>query len=129
MASYSGLWNNEYGQNYSALSNTTGQSHTALARLFARRNYSRGALGAVLKSLVEGDVGEPAIDSHKRVAAERDLESNVQGGVRSIETHVNINRVTTADDVNKLVAALEQSSKPTYPVDRGGNGGGGKLGW
>lgn len=129
MASYSGLWNNEYGQNYQALDNASGNAHTQLSRLFAGRLYGRAALRATLKALVQGDVGEPASATHKRVKAERDLEANVQGGARTIESHININRNVTSADENKIVAALDRSSKPSYPVDRSGNGGGAKLGW
>lgn len=130
MATWSGLWNNEYGENYSLLSNRVGNNHLALARVFAQRIYARGALGAVLKSLVDGAVGDPATMSHKRITAERNLEANVQGGKRVIETFLDINRVTTTTDRDKLSAAIALSPKPsTYPKDKSGNGGGGKLGY
>lgn len=128
MTSFSGLWNNEYGVDHSLLTNKTGNAHTALSMVTRSRTYGRAAFRALLKSLVDGAVGDAASASHKRVAAERDLEGNVQGGARTIETFSAINRNTTAADEAKLLAALELSSKPTYPVDRSGNGGGGKLG-
>lgn len=129
MATWSGLWNNEFGENYSLLSNRVGNNHLALSRVFAQRIYSRGALGTVLKSLVDGAVGDPASLSHKRVAAERNLETNVQGGKRVIESFLDINRVTTTTDRDKLSAAIVLSPKPTYPKDKSGNGGGSKLGF
>jgi hypothetical protein len=131
MASYSGLWNNEYGEAYSALGQDAniGNAHTAFSRLFAGRTYGRASLRAVLKSLVDGAVGDNATATHKRVKAERDLEANVQGGARTIETFTSINRNTTATDEAQLLRALELSPAPAYPVDRSGNGGGNKLGW
>lgn len=131
MANYSGLWNNEFGQPYARLSSTAhvGNGHTALSRVVAQRTYGRAHLRGLLKSLVGGAVGEPAIESHKRVAAERDLEANVQGGKRTIETFSEINRVTTQADADRLVASFNLSPKPTYPKDKSGNGGGSRLGW
>lgn len=129
MTSYSGLWNNEYGQNYSLLSNRIGNTHTALARVFANRLYGRATVRGVLASLINGAVGDAAYEAHKRVTAERDLHSNVQGGVRAIETFVAIDRNTSVDDQTDALDALDLSPQPTYPVDRSGNGGGNKLGW
>lgn len=131
MTSYSGLWNNEYGENYSQLGDDAniGNGHTALARVFAGRTYGRAAIRALLSSLVDGAVGDNATATHKRVAAERDLEANVLGGKRTIETFTSINRNTTADDEDKLLDALDLTGAPTYPVDKAGNGGGSKLGW
>lgn len=132
MASYSGLWNNEFGENYSLLSQSVakGNDNTALSKLFANRTYGRAAMREIIKSLVDGAVGDNATATHKRVAAARILEENVQGGVRTIETFTAINRNTTAADEAEVLAAIEQKSRPTsYPVDRSGNGGGNKLGW
>lgn len=131
MPSYSGLWNNEYGEDHSLLGSTAniGNTRTALSRVFAGRLYGRGALREVLSTLVSGDVGDAAATGHKRVQAERNLEDNVQGGARTIETHYAVNRNTTAADVTELDAALNQSPAPNYVGDSAGNGGGGKLGW
>lgn len=131
MASYSGLWNNEYGENYSRLSvgEHIGNGRTAVSRVFANRLYSRAELRAIFKSLIDGAVGDNATATHKRVKAERDLESNVQGGVRTIETFTAINRNTNAEDEAQALRALELSAQPVYPIDRSGNGGGSKLGW
>lgn len=131
MATYSGLWNNEYGDNYSLLGSDVniGNGHTALSRVFANRLYSRGALRELLSELLGASVGATAVSSHKRVKAERDLEANVLGGKRTIETFIGVNRPTTADDVTLFDKALHLSSAPSYVGDRSGNGGGGKLGW
>lgn len=134
MTSYSGLWNNEYGQNYAALSDTVnmGNARTAFARVFADRQYGRGNIRALLQVLIGETVGgDNATNQFKRVAAERDLNGNVQGGKRVIETFTGIDRTTDADDVSFLNAALANNiAQPDgYPVDRSGNGGGSKLGW
>lgn len=131
MSSYSGLWNNEYGENYSLLGDDAniGNRRTALARVFAGRLYGRAAMRELINTLVSGDVGDTATTGHKRVKAERDLEDNVQGGARSIETHYAVNRATTADDVSDIDDALNLSPAPNYVGDKSGNGGGNKLGW
>ena len=128
---YSGLWNNEYGENYALLGDAAkiGNAHTSLARVFAGRLYGRAGVRALLKSLVDGAVGDNAAATHKRVKAERDLNLNIQGGARTIETETTINRNTTSADENLLLRALELSPAPTYPTDASGNGGGNKLGW
>lgn len=131
MSSYSGLWNNEYGENYSLLGDAanTGNGRTALARVFAGRLYGRAALRELIATLVSGNVGDTAATGHKRVKAERDLEANVQGGKRDVETFLAINRATDADDVIDIDNALNLSPAPSYVGDKSGNGGGNKLGW
>lgn len=129
---YSGLWNNEYGENYSALSDDVfrGNAYTALRSAFANRIYGRAAVREIIYALVGAAPGATASASHKRVQAERDLEANVQGGARTIQTFVSINRATDSDDEDRVQGALRAVSKPNpYPVDRAGNGGGNKLGW
>lgn len=129
--SYSGLWNNEYGENYSLLSGDVriGNNATALSRVFANRIYSRGVDRELLHALIGAAAGGSAVSTHKRVKSERDLEANVLGGKRTIETFTGVNRVTTSDDVDHFKDAIRLSSSPTYPTDKAGNGGGNKLGW
>lgn len=131
MTSYSGLWNNEFGENYSALSDSerVGNTKTALARVFAQRLYGRSSVRELLYALIGSAAGGNAAATHKRVKAESDVNSNVLGGSRTIETHSAVDRVTTADDVTDLKAALHLSPAPSYPTDKSGNGGGSKLGW
>lgn len=132
MASYSGLWNNEYGENYSQLPHGVSQGNelTALSKAFANRIYGRGIIRELMTTLMGTVPGSTALSSHKRIRAERDLESNVLGGDRVIETFVGVNRVTTSNDVAAINSALEMKFAPSpFPVDRSGNGGGNKLGW
>ena len=52
------------------------------------------------------------------------------GGIVPLLTFAQINRVTTATDVANLQALITfVVYPPTYPLDVGGNGGGGKLGF
>lgn len=129
MTNYSGLWNNEYGENYAALPNTVkiGADYVLLKTAFAKRPYGRGVMRALLKELV-GATGANAVSNHKRVQAVRNLDGNAQGGVRGIQTFTGISRAINAGDKTRLVNALTMSSKPAYPIDKSGNGGGAKLG-
>lgn len=132
MPSFSGLWNNEFGENHSLLSDTVaiGNNRSRVARGLSRAIYGSAALREIMVTLTGAAAGSAAFASHKRVQAERDLEANVQGGVRTIETFEAIDRNTTAGDVTDVTAMLELQHKPSsYPVDKAGNGGGGKLGW
>lgn len=130
MSGYSGLWNNEYGEDHALLgAGRTGNNETALARVFAGRTYGKAATRELVSTLVSGAVGDTATTGHKRVQAERDLEANVLGGKRTIETFIAVNRVTTADDVTDIDNALNLSPAPNYVGDSSGNGGGSKLGW
>lgn len=128
---YSGLVNGHHGLNeYDLLSSNvaTGNVGTRIARLLAKRLYGYGAKAEVLRTLVEGNVGDTAVSSHKRVKAESTLEADLNGA-RPIETVEHINRATTAEDIAQLIKELTLSSQPaSYVADRSGNGGGGKVG-
>lgn len=131
MPSYSGLFNGVYGEDHALLATTVNKQNaeTLLSRLFARRLYSRGALGEIINTLVGGASGDAAALSHKRVEARQDLSQNVQGGLVPIETFEDVDRNTSATDVTDITNALTQKSSPTYVADASGNGGGGKLGY
>lgn len=130
MPGYSGLYNGVYGVDYGVLPNTVGNGQEQIARSVARRLYGRAALRGLLRALNGAAVGGTASENHARVQAQRDLDNNVQGGKRVIETFVDINRATTAADVTMISNMLTQKSQPnSYPVDRSGNGGGSKLGY
>lgn len=131
MPSWSGFWDNEGGAPYAPLGNSVNKedAYDKLATLFANRVYSHAAARELIYSLVGGNVGDPASSAHKRVQAAQDLNANVNGGARAIESFLDINRVTTSADITRIQGALRQSSKPTYPVDKSGNGGGSKGGY
>lgn len=133
MASYSGLYDGEYGTPYALLSasRNKGEEFRKLTTPFARRIYSHGALGELLATLVGATAGSTATLQHRRVTARQNLSQNVQGGAVPIETFSDVNRATTAADASAFVAALAQVSSPTYVSDRSGNGATGrsKLGY
>lgn len=130
MPAFSGLWNNEFGEDHSLLSSRVGNNETALAKLLANRIYARGAFRELMDTLTGATAGATALLTHKRVAAVADPTANVQGGARTIETFTEINRATTSADRADIRDALVLSSKPSaYAADKSGNGGGGKGGF
>lgn len=129
MTSYSGLWNNEYGENYSLLQGEEQNVAVSIARRL-RPIYGASRVRGLLSALIQGGAGQPALATHKRVTAVRDLAGNAQGGARPIETFIAVDRDTTAEDVTDFTAKLNMVTKPVpYPRDRSGNGGGSKRGW
>jgi hypothetical protein len=131
MPSYSGLYDGIHGTPHSLVSSTMqiGQFRTQIARLLRSRTYSRGSFAGLMLALSGAAAGGAALVQHKRVKSSQNLSQNDQGGLRVIETFDDVNRVTTAADETLLEAAYNLASNPSsYPVDRGGNGGGGKLG-
>lgn len=129
MTAYSGLWNNEYGENYSLLRGETENVATSIARRL-RPIYGASRVRGLLTALVQGGAGEQATAVHKRVKAVRDLAGNAQGGDRVIETYIAVDRLTTAEDIDDFTEKLNIVAHPApYPRDRSGNGGGSKRGW
>lgn len=128
MPSYSGLFNGVYGINHSLLTTAKGNDATAIARQLSRKTYGRASLRALFLALTGAAAGGTATTSHKRVDAFDGLDGIQGGGKRDIETFTPINRATTAADETRVDAMLSQTSTPTYPVDKSGNGGGNKVG-
>ena len=129
MTSYSGLYNGRHGEAHSLLSTKTGNTETALARVFGKRPADRAVFRELMVTLIGAAAGGAASVNQLRVKSNADVNGNVQGGLRVIETKSLINRVTTAADVTNINNALQLSSQPTtYVDDLSGNGGGGKLG-
>lgn len=127
MASYSGLFDGVHGSAHALLTNKTGNAETMIARLFSKKSGQRAVLRELMVTLTGATAGSTAAVTNKRVQAAADVDNNVQGGARVIETDTLVNRVTTSADATRILGALQLSSQPTYPVDASGNGGGGKL--
>jgi hypothetical protein len=133
MPSYSGLWNNIYGVNYTALAsngNTFEQNNrlrTTLSKLLTRDRGTR-KLMAIMRALNGVAAGGTATVNYRNVREESvrgDALSN--GGRRVIETDVDVNRATTAADQTLINGIFDRVFAPTsYPVDRSRNGGGNK---
>jgi hypothetical protein len=129
--SYSGLWNNEYGEDHALLTNRTGNQRTRAARVFANKQGAQAAEAEIVRTLNGAATGSTALQTEKRIANQSNADSldNNNGGVRQIDTITNVNRVTTSADQNTIDDYLSLDSKPTYVADAAGNGGGGKLGY
>lgn len=94
---------------------------------------SRGGFLAqrrALKALTGAAAGGAALETRAQIQAPADADS--LGGLRVVETVNLINRNTAAADETYLEAQmidlLYGAQPATYPVDLGGNGGGGKRG-
>ena len=127
---YSGLWNGSHGEQHTPLGNTVNVEniYRKLGTMFGEDASNENAkVRELLITLVGGAVTDTASTSRKRRTALQSLSDNLQGGVVPIETVYDINRATVAGDATRLTAALAMSTKPTYPTDASGNGGGGKL--
>jgi len=128
VTSYSGLYNGRHGEAHSLLLTKTGNTETALARVFGKRPADRAVFRELMVTLIGAAAGGAASVNQPRVQSNADVNGNMQGGLRVIETKSLLNRVTTAADVTNIKNALQLSSQPTYATDLSGNGGGGKLG-
>jgi len=133
MATWSGHWERDFGENYSLLIDKN-PLRKRLARVMRRK--SNLVLGEVLTTaLADSTPASTASVSRKRVDAGTADPGNptVNGGKRVIENESLINRaITSADiaDINLLIAGgSEAKTAPaTYAVDKSGNGGAGKVG-
>lgn len=124
--SFTGLWNNVYGAPY-ALTGSRNKLERDIAIAFEKAGSQ--PLSAVAIALNGSAVGGTAARTRARVLALRSLSGYDLGGQRAIETVTDINRATTAADETALDAIYNGVFALTsYPVDRSGNGGGGKVG-
>lgn len=130
---YSGLWNREYGENYSPLgTNNTAEWNNTTRKRLSKLLKGRGdrILATLLKSLNGTAAGATASATYEQIAADPSLSSAYSGGgKRTINTKTDINRATTAADETMIDGIIDESFHPvSYPVDKSGAGGGGKLG-
>jgi hypothetical protein len=134
MPSWAGLWDNVFAQPY-ALLNEPGSTARGVARLMAPQ--ASVAFGNISKQLTGQAVGGPVSAGYTQVQSVQTDGLN-QGGQRPIASYSAVNRNTTITDEllidqqltprfmpPMLQAGIETSG---YPVDKSGNGGGGKAG-
>lgn len=113
------------------LSGSVVDGRSDLMPQIARRLKGIGGLRlkAVLKSLANNGSGSSAASSVVRRAA---VQGIGQGGLVQMETLTTSTGSTTAGDVTEVNSSIfdETFGLPpsSYPADRSGNGGGGKLG-
>lgn len=129
---WSGLWNDVYGASHDFLvcdafyHNPTSKR---IQKLFRRNRYGVRKLTEALEAAIGAAAGSMT-DSIKRVSASKEPEDDGFGGVRTIETRTLSSAATISDTQETAIKALiTGTSKPTYPTEKSGNSGGGKLGF
>lgn len=119
MAAFSGLYDGVNGTPY-ALQTRAGHRVSRKVAMLGRTRAGGIALG--------GEFALPT-EQFKRAVAPTDSLVNMptMGGARTIETIT----PTQISEANLITDVNEANSPASYPVDRSGNGGGGKLvnGW
>jgi hypothetical protein len=136
MPAWAGGWDNMFGAPY-ALLNEPNATARGVARLMAPQG-ARG-LGAAAEALTGAVVGTPitGAGSYTQVTAKATDGLNM-GGLQTISTYVAASGPTTASQHNLVDQQLTPRFMPAmfvagqecsgYPVDKSGNGGGGKAG-
>lgn len=140
MPTYSGLYNLHYTDGQTAIGvglptarivDSAELNHRFRAALGKMMRTRAGRIyGRLLVELTGTAPGAAALTTHRRVAMGERLEPLQNGGVRVVETQNLLNRNTTAGDATNIDADALMAFGPaigSYPVDRSGNGGGGKV--
>lgn len=131
MANWSGLWNGRYNANYAGLGTNTTELNGPELQNLARQLRPRGMqkLRELIDELTGVAPGATATVASKRlVYVAQPGVPLVNGGVQTPVTVTVLSRITTAADVTLIKASLNATRAPsTYPVDKSGNGGGGKV--
>lgn len=125
MPSWSGGWDNMFGQPYALLNEPSAAARGVARIMFPTAQRDVGAAEVALNGAV---VGGNATATQAYVTSIQADGLN-QGGQRPVGPVTLINRVTTAADIAKLNQQYQPTFAPTtYPVDKSGNGGGSKVG-
>lgn len=131
MANWSGLWNGRYNENYSGLGTNTSELNGSGLQDLARSLRPRGMqkVRALLTALIGAAPGATATVASRRLVYDDGRGQPLHnGGVQTPQLVMDMNRVTTTADANLLKGAIATARAPsTYPVDKSGNGGGGKV--
>jgi hypothetical protein len=122
---------------YSFLTYAQGGQKVSIERRISRllRKPQMAVIREVIETLNGAAVGGTALATKPLVRAQTTspgdpLELTELGGVRQVDVVNLINRVTVASDetyVDALLQVRHGQAIASYPVDLGGNGGGGKL--
>jgi hypothetical protein len=126
MPSWSGLFDGVHGQSYT-LTNSRSALQREISNVFEK--FGGQVDSALAIALCGAAPGATATRTRSRIR--RDAASNNfdLGGRAIIETQTMINRTTNAADRTALQLMFNNVYAPTvYPIDRSGNGGGGKAG-
>lgn len=127
MPAWSGLWNHVYSEGHSLTGRTGNAAYRKLSR--ALRGMPALKFKEIVRTFVTDDVGTTALATHTRLTAPAPFNATAHGGVRSIETVTDINRVLVAADETELLREIDADHTPDFPREKSGNSGGGKLGF
>jgi hypothetical protein len=132
MVAWSGLYNGVHGVDYSVIGapSVRKRIRRALKPMVAIK-YKE-----ILRTLVTDDVGATALATHTRIVAETGLgtgnphdSGSFLGGKRNVETVTDVNRAVTSADQTQILQDIDGVDTPTFPQEKSGNSGGGKLGF
>jgi len=126
MVAWSGLFDNEFSDGPHSLQVNIVPLRRKMTRVMKRKSMK--VLNELIQTLNGVTAGSAALAQHVRVQARQGLGLDA-GGVQPIETVDLINRVSATADQTLINAALTEQRDPTYPVEKSGNSGGGKLGF
>lgn len=125
MPAWSGLYDGVYTTPYS----TIGTPNTGRKLRRALKGMTALKYKQILRTFITDDVGTVATKTHTRIAAQDVTDRASLGGKRVISTVTDINRAVTAGDETALLVDVDGVHTPTFPVEKSGNSGGGKLGF
>ena len=133
---WQGLWNNVFGEQYSQIDS----QNQRYGLRQALDGYGRAAYNSVIASILGNGIGANATATRKRRASQvvsppGVIASGFGDTKITQENQTFINRNTTAADRSAVLNDLVDmngmyafNAQGTWPVDKSGNGGGGKLG-
>lgn len=125
MPAWSGLYDGVYATPYS----TIGVPNTGRKLRRALKGMTALKYKEILRTFVTDDVGTTALATHKRISAQTFGDMSTLGGVRVIDTVTDVNRAITAADETAILVDVDGVHTPTFPTEKSGNSGGGKLGF
>lgn len=125
MPAWSGLYDGVHNTPYSTIG--TPNPSRRLSR--SLRGMVALKMKEIVRTFVTDDVGTTALATHARIAAGTPFDMSTMGGKRTVETVSDINRALTAADETALLVDIDGDHTPTFPVEKSGNSGGGKLGF
>lgn len=125
MPAWAGGWDAQFGQPY-ALRNERDTLHRRVGMAYQRDGMQiERAIDKALNGVAPGATATAAV---RKVEALQSVGALNLGGKRNIVSQTIINRATTAADKTALDAIYDAKFAPTtYPVDKSGMGGGGKV--
>lgn len=119
---WAGLWNHVYGESHAIIDGQNVRRGLGLS-LHGRGRFK---YNRIIYSFLFGDLGTVALAQNIYIKAQDPADFTTLGGVRPITTFTQINRAVTEADRTAVNQDLTYHNSPTWPVDKGGNGGGGK---